>query len=800
MFKRKGELNFVLIGAKATGKTVYLYNLNDRTEVTTSDAGSISYIASLKNSDDKDAKINATSISYTELYFNYKTEKYNIDFQIDDYDGNFVETWHSDENSDYKEKLTEYIKESEGIFVFLPYEEKDTEIRFASMKKETDTFIEKIKEEYGEEHAELPIPIVIAVTKWDNSPFFKAENEIDEAKKYIEESSILKDIKDKLSNYFKTVDIIPLSSEKNHNVTLPINMALDYTFNEWEKRIQLLQEKEDKTDLVIFLEPLIYDLRFYKDGMYNDIYKDAETEISMPLLKDIENINTLKEFQNYYEMNSDVLDSLSDEHKEIITKKELELSNKKKIKLATSTLIGISIFGLGIFGYNYYIKKEAENLLYKNIKIEYSSQNYSDALDNIKQYYLSYSGSNKEHYDEMKLLEENAKEKYRQVIDKKIIELKSLTSLNKKFKILTDINLQSKKYKVASVKQQMISKNFSIISKDKVAYDKALNIVSKMSLDTIKKEEIDKVLITINQLNGYDEAVYLKQELDQKLSLIINSSQECDVDTSIETLINLSSTVGITQEQLNQLNHRLAELKLKDKIELFVGELKSKDEIEEGIEHIAINWREEFGESTKIEVQKIMSNNFSKYSEEKLKNTPNKIEKIDNLDRLMVLRKNLISIFNTIEQLSIKIKVELDDNQKTLYDVKNKLIEKYSNILKNGVKTSSMTFYAPKSNSLGLSASEDRLSIRINGSLLYNQKNSNGAQADGNGYSMQFLRPITYYVNNYSIEVREKNIIDSDGIMSGSFNITENDLIKLYNQGSIQIEVVDTQYLLILTK
>lgn len=669
------------------------------------------------------------------------------------------------------------------------------------MKKETDTFIEKIKEEYGEKHSELPIPIIIAVTKWDDSPHFLADNELDEAIKYIEKNPILNDIRDKLLNFFKTVDIIPLSSEKNHNVTLPIQMALDYTFTSWETRIQEFKEKDDSENLIIYLKPLLYDLKFYKDGLYKKFYEDTEVKIAQNILAKLEHIDNLKEFNNYYDEYEEIIEALSEEHQEVVESKRNSLLLKRKIKQTIISLSVIATLGLSLFGYNKYKISATENLLYKNIKIEYTSHNYSDALDDMQRYYLTYKDVNKKHFDEVKLLEETTKDKFRKEIDKKIAQLKSITSLKKKFTILTDISMQVRKYDVSSVKQQMIQQDFTIVKQDKKAYEQAIDLISKMSIETINKDDIDTILADINQLSEYDEAALVEQRLHDKLKLIINASAETEDESVVETLINLGSTVTITQEQLAGLNDKLAELKLKSRINDFKDGLKNKDDIEAAIEYIAINWNDEYGESIKIDIQKIISVKFNSFLEERLKHSPDSIQRIDDYDKLSNFINTLNTVYKSATELPIKLVVKLDSESQAIYDKKYELYKKYQSLFTNGIKTSSIYFIADKNNGLGFSTNDDNLKIYIDGNYLYNWKNSQGAQLDNkhHRYIMQFSRTVTYSFGSHTINVTEHNLISDDGQMSGDFTISKNSLIKLYNNGQIEIPI-DSIYSIFLIK
>ena len=189
-----GEINFVLIGAKSTGKTVYLLSLYLKSRnIRAKDEKTISYLKPLAEKFENGELPEATSASFQELHFNYIDDKFNIVFQIDDYDGRFTQVYHEEKNSEYIKKLGDYIKNAEGIIFFLPYEEQFDKDKFFDFKTEIDLFIEEASSKY-KDRTKVPIPAVIAVTKWDKSPNFKSKNEYEKAVEYIESNEIFKTI------------------------------------------------------------------------------------------------------------------------------------------------------------------------------------------------------------------------------------------------------------------------------------------------------------------------------------------------------------------------------------------------------------------------------------------------------------------------------------------------------------------------------------------------------------------------------------------------------------------------------
>jgi hypothetical protein len=777
MYERKGLINFVLIGAKSTGKTQYLKYLNNRPEISAEDSNTIEYLESL--TDNK-----ATNISYTELFFNYKDDKYNIEFQIDDYDGNFMETLHTDENSDYKEKLVEYIKESEGIFLFLPYEKEDTEIKFKNMQRETDIFIKKIKEEYGETHDKLPIPIVICVTKWDQSPYFKSDDDDIKAKEYIENNEILKLIKDKVLLHFKSVKIIPLSSQKNYNILKPIQISLDYTFEYWENKINNLLENDKKEELLIFLDNIMYDIKFYKNGYYKKLYEDIEKEVSQKYLNEIENIKNLKEFNEYYEEYKDILMSLSEESQEIIDKKRKSLENANKSK---KMLISGAIILLLAGGGYFYLKnaeKNSENKLYNSILIQEKKHNDLGVMKSIKEYYKDYKNLNKEHYKKIKEIEESIKAKYRE-------QFKNIENSNY---IVAQYNSISKLYDIAknlsfnSNELNQITNEYNKIKRLKNEYDEVSNEINNLSLDNLTKTKLDDINSKLNELQEYSETPQLRDILNQKIENIINIALQNGDENQISNILDIASSLNISDDTLNQLQEKLQQLKIADEFKEFKENLSNIDDIDRKISYIKTNWKSEWNDEQRMQIVQIINDNFNSIVKQKLNYSSGDIESWDDMQKIKKSIKEIDDIKNRIASSEFKLDSSLSIENKKEYDRQIDEYNKYNNILKNGVEITSFSFFAPKNNDLKFSCNDDKdLIIYINGDLYYNSDVEDSCQDNKIFYN----GAIPYEVGIYKIKFYNNLHYTSwfDEKYNSSFTITKNDLIKLANGNPVSFDI-----------
>jgi len=795
MFERKGEFNFVLIGAKSTGKTWYIKHLAKREGITALDDNTIKYIDIISEQD------KGTSISYTELFFNYKDETYNIEFQIDDYDGNFVETWHQhEENSEYKEKLTEYVKESEGIFIFLPYENESDAVRFDRMQKETDVFISKIKEEYGEEHSELPIPVIIVVSKWDQSPDYGKKNEFEKAKEYIASNKTLNLIKNKIQTHFKHIDVIPLSSAEDYNIELPIRMCLDSTFKSWEEKIESLTE--NKKELLIFLKSILYDIRFYKDGKYKKLYDEIEAEIAEKYLNEIKRLKNTDEFDNYYNkaykstretsdglVEFNILEALNERHIAEIEKIQQDLSKKKNFKRMAIGSFVVIVLVLAIFGFMKHTHYQSEKKLYSDIQTEYKNKNLTTAMDHIQIYYADYNGINKEHYEKLKLLEEKIKAQYRAMIDNELKNLSNNKSVLKSYEIMKEIHSKAKKYNVPVVKLEMIDNEFYRLENLKEAYGAAITAIDQLSLDSINKDKVDDILQKKNLLTGFVETQTVQDNLNKKIQSIINTSLKSDNEDLINKMIEFSSIVGVQNSMIKKLHNRLKNVKLRQEFNLYLESLDSidNDKISDLISETSLNWKSEYGEEEKSKVRNILSVKYNIWVEQKLKDLPEKISNVDAYNRIVDFLKENKIVLDNLNRLPLHTEtIANKDNAEKILEKIN-LYNRYNTIFKNGITTTKFIFFAKKGNGLGITASDDEVNIYIDGILTYNDTDSQGYI---NG-KMSFTKMKIYKIKKYTLKIVEKDIAMSDDRISGSFSISANQLIELENEGHIFIDLGD---------
>jgi len=779
-----GELNFVLIGARSTGKTWYIRNLVTQKEVSAIGEDTINYVELISSQDE------ATDASYRELYFNYKDDKFNVEFQMDDYDGNFVETWHdSQKNKEYKEKLTEYVKESEGIFIFLEYTESDNLDKFKNMEQEIDVFIEKVKEEYGESHSELPIPIIFVVSQWDKSPDFQSEDEVKKAEEYIKTNPYLFNVKEKVLNHFAYSQIIPVSSLKKYNILKPIAICLEITFSSWEKTINELKASNNKIELLDYLSEKNWDMRFYKDGIYKKLYDELEEEFAQEYLPKLTACESFKKFEEFFEEYKIIFESLNENHQEEIANIRLTLEKKAKNKKIRLSIGVVGIVALCVIAYYKYIFAESEENLYKSIKTEYKQNNYEQCLKDTKKYYKIYNLSNKKHASDLKELTEQIKKSVRKELNEGYKSLQNTKSILQAYSKVIELKTTVEHFEIQGEIANNISHKFKQLKQEYTNYKNALNSINNLSAETVTKDDIDRINSLIITLKSYNEYTNLNDTLLKKIQSIkeIIVKQDFTSEEQVQKFIELASVLSFNDKDIDKLNKKLNNIKTQNEFNEFLGSLKNESDTKSMIEYIKTHWNfKNYTATYQHQTRAYLNEQFQEETKNQLGDLPDKIDNIDDYNRIYDKLKIITDISNSIKELPLNDANPFDINTQNEFDKKLNLFKKYSNIFKNGVTTTQFTLYIEGKNVLfETSFDKVNLTIYIDGISKYHTEGG-----EFHKYKTLYSN-VVYKAKKYSLKILEKDILSPDDEVSGSFTISYNQLIKLYNTGYLKISLGD---------
>lgn len=315
----KSVLNIAIIGAKATGKTTYIYYLwkNKIFKTSENSKDTMEYMKSI-STNIEEGNTGSTSKIIKELNFSYQHPKLGkLDLSIDDYDGDFTEDIHGNESLKDKKKLLKHVKESEGIIFFIPYIE-NTE-RLENFTKDIDEFLRYAKDDYhSKDRNKSQIPATIAISMWDR--FTEDDTDTREAcDTYLQSSHILKRVVKAIKEEFEYTETIAISSTKSYNLSQPIEFAMSKTFERWyNEAIKLNQDKKYKelTEYLSLRYENIKNEDLQKKYNFVELYDKAQQEYAKTLnnnFKMIEIISVMRkteEAKQYFKTQPKLLDEI----------------------------------------------------------------------------------------------------------------------------------------------------------------------------------------------------------------------------------------------------------------------------------------------------------------------------------------------------------------------------------------------------------------------------------------------------------------------------------------------------------
>jgi len=491
------NIKFVLIGAKATGKTIFLACLEHGTKEKISAIGDTTreYINEKWNllnqkdtkTDKRICKLPPTPPIFKPLQFMYQHDMLGkINFSIHDYDGNFTETitistdkteeeleirikhlesklYLEDKSTNeltkqeldryrvelntlrtqkQRDELLQSIKEKpKGIFFFLPYEM--TTERFQSFSQNIGKFIELAQ---FSNKSKSPIPACIVITKWDDADGFKKENEKQLLREYLESNEYLQKVLNIVENYFEYVEIIPVSSCESYNLTAPFDFGLEKTFDQWYKRALELKEEKKFEKLVIYMANRYEDMQFVKKYDFKALYDEAQNEYMNIVEKEFFACEKYEDREKYlhsvtplFKTKLELLDPLKK-----ALKQEQRHIKFKKVKNIVLSVITITALGIGLLEYK--MKRDVDEA-YTSIKQRYEKKvlyprieaDIQNFLENYKSENFLYALANvpKKRNDIIKM-RDDLKVQYTTWIDKQLNDIltnNKLTADEKRLKL-----------------------------------------------------------------------------------------------------------------------------------------------------------------------------------------------------------------------------------------------------------------------------------------------------------------------------------------------------------------------------
>jgi len=782
-------LNFVLIGGKHTGKTVYLSTLfGAEKSIVSANTTTKEYLQSnwkyIKNGETPAA----TSGRLIYLNLLYKTNKYNLTFRIDDYDGYLAETLSVDDEHTQKdrEELKENIENAEGLLFFFPYGKDFDQESLENFSHEINTFILLLKEVW-EDKPDIPIPVAIAVTKWDNSPHYKKPDEKQKITEYIESIEPYKVAKDQINAYFSSVKEFPLSSfgfsndgvnpvKGNihpYNLIAPIDYFLENFFITTARCFTKLKTENNYPELFRTLFMWYNHIKFYDNEKYKKLFNEVQQSYSDEILLKLDSVQTISERKKIIDDNAFFINNMDDEKaQKMIYNKLSEVKGertKKQFKISLTIVLFILI--VGYLGGMYQSYNNEKNLLTK-IKVTDKSS-YGELLNLCEQYLKEFRSST--------LFIPYTIDEHRISVEKILAVTKSSLrdTLQTRFNSLNDVDLTEK--------------NLRLIKRlrDEANHFPDLNITK--SINSFANNFEDK-------FNAIKDQKQIKLETFATAKRLI-ADPDADVNELTDTLeaVNLLSDQKDTQEILPQLLIKLKTMKIQDSFNRIMDDLNDGNKsFADTKKIITENWTDGFSKAEKQTMIDMIDREIRSVDEAEIKNLYDKFEssaEIERAEQLMEKIKNNKLKIDPLEYRYVRSKTFTNK----IEGINDSIIEHKDAL--NGIYVS-IEFRAQKNNEpLGLDCEgymQEKDIILYIGSKKFHYKEDNGScSPEGITQVMQwekvmFITKMRYHVK--AIEWDPTPYMNDE--CEGSITITEEDLLFIFNHGVKDIQISGTDYTL----
>jgi len=795
MTLKKETLNFVLMGAKHTGKTVYLSTLyGAETTITTKSKSTKDYLQGQWDYLKNEQTPSATSARLILLDLVYKSKEYNVPFRIDDYDGYFAETLSNDDPATQADRdaLKYNIKNAEGVLLFFPYEDNPDMESIERFRHEINTFINLVREAFPNKN-NLPIPVVIYVSKWDRSPYFKSVDENERVLEYIDSIEHYKVTKEMVENYFFDVTVIPFSSfgisldgnvpQKNkiqpYNLTTPFDFFLDYFFSIYAKKVTSLQTEKNLPALFEFLFQWMHVVRFYSDEKFHKIYMDISRSYQDEFVSQLAKVHTKEEFDEILEENIFFYENFENESFEQnvqiefrrIQKEESEKKRKKRNKQILRTFVGFFIVGLiSLIGFEFIqyekrseiltqIRNSTDLLPYEQVELtqEYFSQfalltNYLPGIDEEKAEVESWRNS--------------ALAQVRKILSEKYEADKDLELTEENLRLVKDLSQATIYYQELDISNRIntFAEDFEKRYQDKIEKIRKRNdaIITAKNVLSDTNADLGSVIDAVECLQAYDgdEELSLFTQLEIKRSELVREEKFNNI---------LSELNGLSTESINQLD-----------ISKIIQEY----------------WDDGFTFEQRELLKKSVDEKFRSMD----------AEAIDSLQPAYEIEADVDKDFDRVSSIQQHtLEIERLNNYRymrnhTLADRLNERIEKIDNCkeaLERGVFISSVTFIATsEDNSIGFKyggISNADIILDIDGRVF--DYDDGTCSTDGQRQVMTWFTSYRLRKGSHNVLVIEKDLTSYDDEFRGSIIVNDEDILRLMETGKLEV-VVNTDYLI----
>ena len=775
----RGLLNFVVVGAKNSGKTVFLSTLfGMEPSVATANKETTDYLKDiwkeLKNGD----LPTATSSRVITLEFEYKTDTYSVDFCLDDYDGYFIETLSSDEEQaqEDRNKLKKNIKEAEGLLFFFPFEKTFDEESLSRFRHEINTFIQIIKDIYPNQK-DLPIPAVIAVSKWDRSADFGAQNQNKKAVEYLDSVEAYRAAMEMINSFFADTKVVPVSSFGNtddgvhpikgkiepYNLREPFDYFLDVTFQKFEKKANELRTTSDLLKLYEFLTAIYNDVRFYQEGKLTKLHSLVETEYATDVIEKLRAASGPSEQSNILSAHSFLCNNikdknLADEIEAAVTGKRLQ-RNKRRVIFSAILIFAAIIFGYGVLAYRAYEKEQNTFMSIQQLK----PQNVPKELsERCKEYLESYTGKSfflpftdvLKHREYVEATLSSVKAKFFENLTKEYSRLKSQGPDDLNLVELKDLQANADLFPDAEISRRIMEfyEQFLKRIETKEQTTRILNEAKALIASDPDLSEVENILAQLNELPDDKETTEIKEKLSQRLRKLQ------------------------LQSEFNQLYNEVKEEKRIREIKIIVS----------------IQWRKDFPEEFAQTLRILIQNKIAEEDGKAINDLQSRFESVTDVAEQERILAEIGGNFIEIPQLSFRY--ERSQHLKEKFQKGKISTEKYKSILNDGVLLEYITFGATQKDNQPLKFAcgffkGDEILLKF-GNQEYSYKKDPKPVCTGNGDGRQEIEwqaGFKIMPGTYHVDVTEVDQFKDDSI-NATLEISKKDILYIYNRGKKEFE------------
>ena len=785
-----GLLNFVVIGAKNSGKTVYLSTLFGlESTVASANKETLKYLEDNWKLLRKGNVPSATSGRIMRLEFEYRSDLYAANFTIDDYDGYFVETLSSDDEhtQDDRDRLKTNIKEAEGLLFLFPFEKKHDDEALERFQYEIDTFIQLIKEIYPNRR-DLPIPTIIAVSKWDQSPYFKAEDEKEQAIAYVNTIESYKSAMTKINSFFSHVEVQTISSFgksqdgihpvegeiEPYRLTTPFDYFLSVTFQKFEEKVAELKTAGDNPSLFRFLSMIYDDVKFYKDAILIEEYEKIEKDYAYDVIDKLKSAPDPGEQRQILDEHIYLYENLRDKEliREIDTlvKSRKVQSTKKKVIICGVTVF-ILLLGIYCFGaYKAYIKEHNTFMAIKHLDLK---ANPGDFIVKCRKYLEDYKSKSfflpiTDISDHRKIIGESLSS----------AQINIATNLKDTFEVLRDGDLTT----------DTLAKLNDLVTMANLFPDLEISL----RITSFSEDFNNRLEQNANKLRNINEAKALLavaadiSEIDDLLTRL-NELPEDETITDIKNKLVEKRRLKVLSENFGNLYNEVKYAELFD-----IPKVVSR------------KWNKDFPEKWAGKLKILIQDRISKKDREAIANLNDRFE---SANEIMEQERSLAEIGrNSMQIPQIRFRYVREPYLVAKFQRAKVNSSQYKDIIENGLRIVGVAFgtYKEDNEPLGFGCALTKgkdIILRIdNDEFSYKKKPKPLCRSIGpEKQQLLWKKSFILTPKMLSIKALEVDFFDNDPFLA-FLNITKDDLLYIYNTGEKEIAIPGSDYYILFVK